>query len=177
MRICVYCASSVRIDPSYLTLARRVGETLAARGHSLVSGGGSISSMGELARAARAGGAHTTGVIPRALMTTELADHDADELIVTGGMRDRKAFMDQRSDAFLVLPGGIGTLEEMLEIWTSRTLGMHQKPLVLLDPDGFWKPFQDLVDALVDRGFARATVKDHLVWATSVTEAFELLET
>ena len=176
MRVCVYCASSERIDPSYKELAREVGAMLAARGHSLVSGGGSVSSMGELARAARAGGVHTTGVIPRALMTVELADHDADELIVTGGMRDRKALMDLSSDAFLVLPGGIGTLEEMLEIWTSKTLGMHAKPLVLVDPDGFWEPFRALVDSLVDRGFAPPTVKDHLVWASTAGEAFDLLE-
>src|SRR5579885_3155801 len=127
--ICVFCASSDRIDQSYVDLARDVGAELARRGHSLVSGGGSVSCMGAVARAARAGGAHTVGVIPDALTRTEIADHDADELVVTDDMRSRKGEMDRRADAFLALPGGIGTVEELMEIWVSRVLLMHDKPV------------------------------------------------
>jgi uncharacterized protein (TIGR00730 family) len=176
MRICVYCSSSEAIDPAYKALARDVGLELAKRGHSLVSGGGCVSMMGEVARAVRAGGGHTIGVIPKAVMRVELADADADELIVTEGMRERKAEMDDRADAFIVLPGGIGTLEELMEIWTSRTLGMHARPVVVLDPDGFWAPFRALVDDYVERGFARPSVRDHLTWVSSASEALAAVE-
>lgn len=134
--ICVYCSSSEFIDLAYVELAAAVGSEIARRGHGLVSGGGSVSCMGAVARAARAGGAYTVGVIPDALRLREVADVDADELVVTSDMRTRKAEMDRRADGFLVLPGGLGTLEELLEIWTSRTLGMHTKPVVVLDPGG-----------------------------------------
>lgn len=176
MRICVYCASSEAVDPAYKALGRDVGLELAKRGHSLVSGGGRVSAMGEVARAAREGGAHTVGVIPEVLMTVELADADADELIVTTDMRERKHEMDIRSDAFIVLPGGIGTLEELMEIWTSKTLGMHSRPLVVIDPDGGWAPFRALVDDYVERGFARESVKDHITWATTAAEALDAVE-
>ncbi len=154
-KICVYCASSERIDPRYVELADAVGTELARRGHSLVSGGGSVSCMGAVARAARRGGAYTVGVIPQALVDLEVADNDADELVVTPDMRDRKREMDIRSDAFLALPGGIGTLEEVFEIWVSRSLGMHEKPLVVLDPDDVFGMLRAQVDDLVVRGFAR----------------------
>lgn len=176
MRICVYCASSEAIDPAYKALAREVGLELAKRGHSLVSGGGCVSAMGELARAAREGGAYTVGVIPEALMTIELADADADELIVTTGMRERKAEMDQRSDAFIVLPGGIGTLEELMEIWTARTLGIHSRPIVVVDPDDGWKSFRDLVEDYIARGFARPSVREHLTWVVTAHQALDAVE-
>src|SRR4051795_11076956 len=120
--ICVYCSSSTAIDSRYVDLAAEVGSELARRGHSLVSGGGDLSCMGAVARAARAGGARTVGVIPRALLASEVADDNADELLVTDDMRTRKQAMDDRADAFLALPGGLGTLEELLEIWVARTL-------------------------------------------------------
>jgi uncharacterized protein (TIGR00730 family) len=175
-KICVYCASSERIDPRYIALADAVGTELARRGHSLVSGGGSVSCMGAVARAARRGGAHTVGVIPQALVDLEVADNDADELVVTPDMRDRKREMDIRSDAFLALPGGIGTLEELFEIWVSRSLGMHDKPLVVLDPDDVFGMLRAQVDDLVVRGFARPSVRDALVWTRDVDTAFDLLE-
>src|SRR3954468_11632731 len=115
--VCVFCASSERIPRRYIDLAADVGTEIARRGHSLVTGGGSVSSMGAVARAARAGGARTVGVIPHALLASEVADDDADELLVTDDMRTRKAAMDARADAFIALPGGLGTLEELLEIW------------------------------------------------------------
>jgi uncharacterized protein (TIGR00730 family) len=171
-RICVFCASSEAISVSYVELGAEVGAELAARGHSLVSGGGSISAMGALARAARAGGAHTTGVIPQALVGWEVAD----ELVVTPDMRSRKGEMDARSDAFLVLPGGIGTLEELLEIWVARTLRMHSRPVVVLDPDGLYEPLREQIRVLVERGFLRPASAELLRWAHTVEEAFDLVE-
>jgi uncharacterized protein (TIGR00730 family) len=174
--ICVYCSSSTAIDARYIELAARVGTELARRGHSLVSGGGDLSCMGAVARAARAGGAHTTGVIPAALLDLEVGDQDADELLVVDDMRTRKGLMDDRSDAFLTLPGGLGTLEELLEVWVARFLGMHAKPVVALDPDGLFAPLRTQVDELVDKGFVRRESADALTWATSVSAAFDALE-
>jgi hypothetical protein len=174
--ICVYCASSERIDRSYVDQAAAVGTELARRGHSLVSGGGALSSMGAVARAARAGGAYTLGVIPRALLELEVGDQDADELLVVDDMRERKGLMDSRSDGFLALPGGLGTLEELTEVWTSRFLGMHTKPVVALDTDGLWAPLREQVAVMVQRGFVRAESVATLHWASSVEEAFDLLE-
>lgn len=174
--ICVYCASSERIDPRYIELASQVGTEIARRGYGLVSGGGSVSCMGAVARAVRAGGGHTTGVIPQALVDMEVADGDADELVVTRDLRERKGEMDRRSDGFLALPGGLGTLDEIFEIWVSRTLGMHDKPLVVLDPDGVFAMMRTQVDDLVLRGFARPAVRDAIQWATDVGQAFDMLE-
>jgi uncharacterized protein (TIGR00730 family) len=174
--ICVFCSSSERIAPSYVQLAADVGSELARRGHSLVSGGGRVSSMGAVARAARAGGAATIGVIPEALVDLEVADHDADELIVTPDMRARKGEMDRRCDAFICLPGGLGTLEELLEIWVSHTLGMHAKPIVVVDPDGVFGPLRAQVDALVDAGFVRAPARDVVQWAATAAEALDLVD-
>jgi uncharacterized protein (TIGR00730 family) len=174
--ICVYCASSERIDSRYIELATQVGTEIARRGYGLVSGGGSVSCMGAVARAVRAGGGHTTGVIPQALVDMEVADGDADELVVTRDLRERKGEMDSRSDGFLALPGGLGTLDEIFEIWVSRTLGMHDKPLVVLDPDGVFAMMRAQVDDLVLRGFARPAVRDAIQWATDVGQAFDMLE-
>lgn len=174
--ICVYCASSEGIDPRYVDLAGALGTALAARGHSLVSGGGRVSMMGAVARAARAGGAHTLGVIPQALVQLEVADEDADELVVVPDMRSRKALMDDRADAFVTLPGGIGTLEELMEVWTARSLGMHRKPVVLLDPWGDYRPLLDLTKSLQRRGFVRPTALVHLIRTTSVDEALDAVE-
>jgi uncharacterized protein (TIGR00730 family) len=174
--ICVFCASSERIPKRYVDLAADVGTELARRGHTLVSGGGSVSCMGAVARAARAGGAHTVGVIPEGLLQWEVADEGADELVVTPDMRARKGEMDRRADAFLTLPGGIGTLEELLEIWTGRVLGMHDKPVVVLDPDGVFAPLRQQVDDLIATGFARESVYQAITWATDLQVAFDAVE-
>jgi uncharacterized protein (TIGR00730 family) len=174
--LCVFCASSERIDPRYVDLATQVGRELATRGHSLVSGGGSVSCMGAVAQAARAGGAHTVGVIPEALRLREVADLEADELVVTPDMRTRKAEMDRRADGFLVLPGGLGTLEELLEVWVARSLGLHVKPIVILDPDGVFAGLRHQVDALVEARFAHGEIDDEVGWAGTVPEAFDLLD-
>ncbi len=175
MHICVFCSSQQGIDPKYLHLAAETGAGLAERGHTLVSGGAVVSCMGEVARAVRRGGGRTIGVIPQALVDIEIADTASDELIVTDGMRERKGIMEARSDAFLVLPGGIGTMEELFEIWTGRLLGLHDKPLVLLDPWGDYEPLRALVTRMYDNGFTRAEVFDAVGWATSVPEALDLL--
>lgn len=174
-RVCVYCASSESIDPSFVALASAVGTELARRGHALVSGGGRVSMMGAVAVAARAGGAHTTGVIPRHLVEREMADVDADELVVVETMRERKRIMDERADAFLVLPGGIGTLEEMFEVWTARSLGMHAKPVVVLDPSGHFAGLWSALRDMTGSGFVRESAFDALVLTTTVAQAMAAL--
>jgi hypothetical protein len=174
--VCVFCASSDDIPRHYVDLATEVGAEIARRGHALVTGGGSVSCMGAVARAVRAGGGRTVGVIPRALLDREIADHDADELVVCDTMRERKAEMDRRSDAFITLPGGIGTLEELLEVWTARTLGMHDKPVVVCDPDDAFGPLRAQIDQLVSRGFARPEINDAIVWCATAADAVRLAE-
>lgn len=174
--ICVFCASSERIPASYVELATAVGAAIAKRGHSLVSGGGALSMMGAVASSARAHGARTVGVIPQALLQLEVGDQEADELLVVDDMRVRKGLMDARSDAFLALPGGLGTLEELTEVWTARFLGMHVKPVVALDVDGLWQPLRTQVDLMVERGFVRHDAAATLRWASSVEEALDLVE-
>jgi uncharacterized protein (TIGR00730 family) len=173
--ICVFCASSPGIDASYLRLAAEVGARIGKDGHRLVSGGGRVSMMGEVAAAARAHGASTLGVIPRHLVDFEVADTSSDELVVVETMRERKALMDAHADAFLVLPGGIGTLEEFFEVWTAGSLGMHAKPVVVLDPDGFYAPLWAFVESMIERGFVRTAAWQRLHRVTGVDEAFALV--
>jgi uncharacterized protein (TIGR00730 family) len=175
-RICVFCSSSERIHPAHLELAAELGTELARRGHHLVSGGGRVSMMGALARAVRAAGGHTLGIIPAALTGLEVADTDADELVVTGDMRERKGRMDAAADAFLALPGGLGTLEELLEVWVAGTLGLHDKPVVVLDPTGVYAALRDLVDSLLAQGFVRPGAEQLAVWTSSVPEALDVVD-
>jgi uncharacterized protein (TIGR00730 family) len=175
--ICVYCASSKTAPPAYVELAARVGAEIARRGHSLVSGGGSISAMGALARAARAAGAHTTGVIPELLLQLEVGDIEADELVVVGDMRTRKGEMERRSDAFIALPGGIGTLEELVEIWVGSVLGFHTKPLVAVDPDDHYAGLRMQAAVMVERGLVRQEAVDRLVWVRDAESALDSVET
>ena len=172
----MFCASSERIHPAHVELAAELGNELARRGHDLVSGGGRVSMMGAVARAVRAGGGHTLGVIPEALVGLEVADDDADELVVTTDMRRRKGRMDDAADAFVTLPGGLGTLEELLEVWVAGTLGMHDKPVVVLDPTGVYSALRDLVDKLLVQGFVRPGAEQLAVWTSSVPEALDAVE-
>ncbi|WP_445166560.1 LOG family protein [Mycolicibacterium sp. Dal123E01] len=171
--VCVYCASGPR-DPELLDLAHRVGQAIAERGWTLVSGGGNVSAMGAVAEGARSRGGRTVGVIPKALVHRELADVDADELIVTDTMRQRKQIMEDRSDAFLTLPGGIGTLEELFETWTAGYLGMHAKPVVLLDPVGHYDGLRTWLASLIDTGYVSQSALDRLVVVTDVESAIEV---
>ena len=171
--VCVYCAAGPR-HPELLELAHRVGEAIAARGWTLVSGGGNVSAMGAVADGARAAGGRTVGVIPKALVHRELADIAADELVVTDTMRQRKQVMEERSDAFLALPGGIGTLEELFETWTAGYLGMHDKPVVLLDPHGHYDGLRRWLDSLVESGYVTQAALDRLVVVDDIEAALVL---
>ena len=142
LSVCVYCSSSRNVSDGLRALAEEVGSGLAARGWAMVYGGGALGLMGITARAALASGAHVTGVIPERLIDREIALHDVSELIRTATMRERKQLMDDGSDAFLILPGGIGTLEELIEMVSLRQLGYHDRPIVVLDADGFWEPLR-----------------------------------
>lgn len=170
--VCVYCASSP-VPQRYLDLAAEVGGAIAKRDWTLVSGGGRVSMMGEVARAARDGGARSIGVIPQALVDQEIADTDSDELVVVDTMRERKGLMDQHASAFLAMPGGIGTCEELFEVWTSRYIGMHEKPVVLLDPDGHYAGLVDWLRGMVDSGFASQRAFDVLTVARDVQQAMD----
>ncbi|BFU42474.1 TIGR00730 family Rossman fold protein [Krasilnikovia sp. MM14-A1004] len=174
--VCVFCASSKSLAPRWLDLARDTGRELARRGHTLVSGGGCVGMMGAVADGARAGGAHTLGVIPQALMDLEVADTAADELIVTGDMGARKNLMIERSDAFVTLPGGLGTLDELFEVWTTATLGLHRKPIVLLDPDGFYAGLVSWLAGLADTEFVRRAALAQITVADSIPAALDAVE-
>lgn len=174
--LCVFSSSSDGIDSRYLDLAAELGAAICGRGIDLVSGGGNVSTMGVLARAVRAGGRHTTGVIPEALVGWEVADNDADELLVTADMRERKGIMDARSDAFLALPGGLGTLEELLEAWVGRILGMHRKPVVILDPWDDFAPLRDLVAGLTAQRMISLQSAADVSWVSTVGEALDAVE-
>ncbi len=168
--VCVYCASGP-MHPELLDLARRIGQALAHRGWTLVSGGGNVSAMGAMARAARADGGYTVGVIPKALVHREVADIEADELVVTDTMRERKQVMEDRANAFIALPGGIGTLEEFFEAWTAGYLGMHSKPIVMLDPFGHYRGLLDWLRGLVDSGYVAKGALARLVVVSDVDAA------
>ncbi|MEU5691531.1 TIGR00730 family Rossman fold protein [Actinosynnema sp. NPDC020468] len=173
LTVTVYCGSQRAVPDSYLRLATEVGTALAARGWSLAWGGGRTSMMGAVAEAARAGGARTTGVIPRSLVDREWADRDADDLLLVDTMRDRKALMEAHGDAFLALPGGIGTCEELFEVWTARVLGLHAKPVVVLDVDDHYRGLLEWVNSLHGKGFVSRHALDSLVVADDVRSALD----
>lgn len=170
--VCVYCASRA-VPQRYLDLAADVGASIARRQWTLVSGGGRVSMMGEVARAARLGGARTVGVMPKALVNREVADTEADELLVVDDMRERKGLMDAHANAFLTLPGGIGTCEELFEVWTSYYIGMHAKPVVVLDPEGHYDGLLTWLRGMVDSGFASQHSLDALVVTKDVEVALD----
>jgi uncharacterized protein (TIGR00730 family) len=157
-RLCVYCGSSGAVDRRYREAARVLGESLAAAGIELVFGGGRIGLMGVLADAVLAGGGRVVGVIPERLRDAELAHQGASELVITASMHDRKRVMAERADAFAVLPGGIGTLDEMFEMLTWRQLGLHDKPIFLVDVAGYWLPLRALLDHIEAQRFAASLV-------------------
>ena len=157
-RLCVYCGSSGAVDQRYRQAARDLGERLAAAGIELVFGGGRIGLMGVLADAVLAAGGRVVGVIPERLRDAELAHQGASELVITASMHDRKRVMAERADAFAVLPGGIGTLDEMFEMLTWRQLGLHDKPIFLVDVAGYWLPLRMLLDHIEAQRFAASLV-------------------
>lgn len=154
-RICLFCGSSPRVGAGYLRLAAAFGSALASRGIELVYGGGRIGLMGAAADAALAGGGRVIGVIPRSLADLEVAHAGLTDLQLVDTMHERKARMADLSDAFVALPGGLGTLDEWFEIWTWAQLGFHSKPIGLLNLEGFFDPLLAFLDHLVAEGFVR----------------------
>ncbi len=155
MNICVYCASSDAVAPVYFRAAETLGRMIAQRGDTLVYGGAGIGLMGALARAVKAGGGHVIGVMPKVLAAEPITFALLDEFVITDNMRERKARMEALADAFLVLPGGFGTLEELAEILTLRQLREHTKPVVLLNVQGFYEPLIALFEHYYREGFAK----------------------
>ncbi|HTV44389.1 MAG TPA: TIGR00730 family Rossman fold protein [Stellaceae bacterium] len=155
----VYCGSSGAVAPAYREAASALGAGLAACGIEIVFGGGRVGLMGLLADAALAAGGRVTGVIPARLRDAELAHPGVSELLVVAGMHERKALMAERADAFAVLPGGVGTLDEMFEMLSWRQLGLHDKPIFLVDVDGYWATLISLIDEIIKRGFARPQLR------------------
>jgi len=158
-RLCVYCGSSGRVAEVYREAARRTGALLAEAGIELVYGGGRVGLMGLMADAAIAAGGRVIGIIPDFLHTREIAHPSVSELIVVGSMHERKQRMFELSDAFAILPGGLGTLDEAFECLTWRQLGLHDEPILLVDVDGYWAPLLELVDHLVGSGFATSKAR------------------
>jgi uncharacterized protein (TIGR00730 family) len=154
-RLCVFCGSNAGHDPAYRAVAVEVGQFLARQGIGIVYGGGRIGLMGAVADAALAAGGEVIGVIPQALMDREIGHAGLTELRVVGSMHERKASMADLSDGFVALPGGIGTLEELFEMWTWAQLGLHRKPCGLIEVTGFFAPLLTFLDRLVMTGFVR----------------------
>lgn len=176
MNICVYCGASNRVDQKYVALADDLGAMIARRGHLLVYGGASNGLMGVVAQAVHREGGKVFGVIPQSLVDREMAYHNADELIITRDLRERKALMEARGDAFLALPGGIGTLEEVFEIMTLRHLSLTAKPLILINFEGFYDPLYALLDHMREEKFVREDHATLYYMAATVQAAFDYLD-
>jgi uncharacterized protein (TIGR00730 family) len=161
-RLCVYCGSSGAVDTKYREAASELGARLAAAGIGLVYGGGRVGLMGLLADAALAGGGEVVGIIPSRLRDAELAHLGATELVVVESMHERKRLMAKKADAFAILPGGIGTLDEMFEAVSWKQLGLHDKPILLVDIGAYWAPLRTLLDDIVTKGFARPEARELL---------------
>lgn len=154
-RICVYCAANDGVRPEYLAAARQMGTVLAARGLTLLYGGARIGLMGAMADAALAGGGEVIGVMPHGLVEREVAHRNLTTLLVVDTMHERKATLATQADAFIAMPGGLGTLEELFETWTWAQLGVHRKPIGLLDVAGYWRPLVAMMDHVAAEGFLR----------------------
>lgn len=174
--VCVFCAANQQIDPVHIQHAFDLGAAIGQKGWQLVSGGGSVASMGAVTKGARSVGGETIGVVPEVLMEREVADLESTELIVVPDMRTRKAKMEELADAFIVLPGGIGTLEEFFEIWVAKSLDMHVKPVVVLDPDGMYEPMRQWLTEITAAGFITYDAANCVTWATEISKALELIE-
>lgn len=174
--VCVYCGSSETTRPAYLDLATRLGDALGRRGIRLVYGGGSIGLMGRTAKAAHAAGGQVLGIMPRFLARKEIVLDEVPHRMVDT-MHERKRIMFDESDAFIVLPGGIGTLEEAVEMLSWQRLGLHQKPVVFLSEDDFWAPFFHLVQHTIDANLTPRTFLDACLHTNSVEACLEAVET
>lgn len=159
-RICVFCSSSNHLEENYKTLALELGKAMGRAGHELIYGGTQVGLMGLVANSVQKHGGMVTGVIPEKLQALGIANTQADRLIVCKDLRERKAKMDELANAFIALPGGLGTYEELLEIINLKFLGYHSKPIILLEIKDFYKPLLDLIDFLHQERFTRESVKE-----------------
>ncbi len=175
--ICVFCSSSDAVDVAYLRAAEQLGEAIGRRGHSLVYGGTNVGLMRALALVARRRGAHVTGVVPAVFKEKGIAWEEADELVITADLRERKADMERRADAFVALPGGFGTLEELAEILVLKQLRFHAKPVVLLNTNGFYDPLLAFFQRLYDDGFSKPEYKSLYFVTSDPVAALEHIET
>jgi hypothetical protein len=177
MRLCVFCGSNAGQDPIYLEMARALGETMAGRGIDLVYGGASVGLMGAVADAALAKGGHVIGVMPQALVDKEIAHRGLSDLRVVGSMHERKALMAELADGFIALPGGLGTFEELFEVWTWAQLGYHRKPCALLNAGGFYDKLTDFLDDVVERGFVKPIHRAMLIVENEPAALIEAVHT
>lgn len=168
--LCVFCGARFGADPAARDVAVRLGGLLAREGITLVYGGGGVGLMGLVANAALSGGANVVGVIPNFLLQREAGHPALSETVVVETMHERKLQMFERSDAFVVLPGGIGTLEEFFEVLSWRTLGLHSKPIVIVDQGGYWQPLAALLRGVVEGGFAERTHLDHVAFISDLED-------
>lgn len=175
-RLCVYCASNDGARPGYLAAARALGSLMAQRGLVLVYGGGRTGLMGAVADSALAAGGCVEGVMPHGLVEREVAHQELSALHVVDSMHERKAMMAEMGDAFLALPGGLGTLEELFETWTWAQLGVHNKPVGLLDVDGYWQPLLRMMEHVDREGFLRGAPQEWLVIDDDVERLLQRLE-
>jgi len=174
-RICVFAGSSVGSRRVYVEAAEQLGRTLAQQNIGLVYGGGGVGLMGRMADAALAAGGQVIGVIPEALQQREVGHRNLTELHVVASMHQRKELMASYADAFVVLPGGLGTLEETFEVWTWAQLGFHRKPIGLLDAGGYWQPMIAMIDHMIDQGFVNSRHREFVCIESQVPELLEAL--
>ncbi|WP_288440312.1 TIGR00730 family Rossman fold protein [uncultured Pseudomonas sp.] len=173
--ICVFCGASIGTNPAYREAAVALGEAIARRGMTLVYGGGAVGLMGTVADAAMAAGGEVIGIIPESLMNAEIGHKGLSRLEVVDGMHARKARMAELSDAFIALPGGLGTLEELFEVWTWGQLGYHAKPLGLLDVNGFYEKLGGFLDHIVEEGFVRPAHRAMLLLAQQADQLLDAM--
>jgi hypothetical protein len=173
--VCVFCGSSPGLDPRHATEATRFGRLLGSHGIHLIYGGGAVGLMGAVANGALAAGGQVVGIIPRFLLRAEVGHEHLTERIVVETMHQRKMTMFERSDAFVVLPGGVGTLEELFEILSWRTLALHAKPMVVVEGDGYWDPLKELIERCVAAGFARPVLRDHIRFVAGIDDVLPTL--
>ncbi len=173
--VCVYCGSRNGASPAYSEAARSFGTLLANEGWRLVYGAGDVGLMGEVARAAQTAGGDTFGVIPVHLLQREVGKTDLTRFVVTETMHERKKVMIMNADAVIVLPGGPGSLDELFEALTWRQLGLHDKPILVLNVDGYWDALHTLLDQVINQGFADTSLADFITWVDTPDEAMARL--
>jgi len=169
--VCVYCGSRPGAIPAYAQAATAMGQALAEEGWRLVYGAGDVGLMGEVARAAQGAGGETFGVIPAHLVAWEVGKTDLTSYVVTETMHERKKVMFMNAQAVVVLPGGAGSLDELFEVLTWRQLGLHEKPVIVLNTEGYWDPLLDLVEHVIAQGFADASLAGYLTVVPDVSAA------